>query len=212
MQYVRSILILTRKPSTQVLVFGLYIFILVYLFLYVSVVIFPHTIDDITEEDDTVVLILGTSSLQNGKLNQCLVSRIQAGNEIYTSTNSTMIVLSGAKNKYEKLVEAETMKTILLSYRSFDDKIIIEDQATSTYENIAFTKKMVDGQNHLVIVSEPFHLLRASLVARKMNLYHSLYKTTNSPCWKSNNISTFYSWKLLREPIGIMYYFLTGKI
>ena len=51
------------------------------------------------------------------------------------------------------------------------ERIWLEDQATSTVENFKFSLEMLEGKDGSVgVLSNEFHLFRASLIAKKQGL------------------------------------------
>lgn len=64
-------------------------------------------------------------------------------------------------------------KYIIDTYGIAPDKIIAEDKSTTTYENMLFSKRIID--DHIekargIFVSNNFHVYRASIYAQKVGL------------------------------------------
>jgi uncharacterized SAM-binding protein YcdF (DUF218 family) len=74
------------------------------------------------------------------------------------------------------------MRDILVREGVPDAVIHLEDRSTSTSENIAFARPILDalGLNAVIIVSDAFHLPRARLLARRAGLQ----VRTSAPPWK----------------------------
>ncbi|GHT56727.1 hypothetical protein FACS1894109_06630 [Spirochaetia bacterium] len=48
------------------------------------------------------------------------------------------------------------------------NRIIMEDVSTNTYENLIFSRNLININKKIVIVSSDFHLFRAKSIARKI--------------------------------------------
>jgi len=139
--------------------------------------------------------------------NSCLVSRINQAVSLYKNHYAPKILMSGGTDKGDNVSEAETMKTIAMEDGIPGADILMEKQSTSTYENLAFSQKILNnaGLRSAIIVTDPSTNARAGLVASKLHYAYSLSPDMNSPC---SHISDY----IFREPLAIIYYFLSGKI
>ena len=81
----------------------------------------------------------------------------------------------------------------------------------STYENFSFSQEIINlsGSKSVIIVTEPFHVPRAEMVAKKLNFNYTLSPAVDSPCWEPNKYLTKY---FLKEPIAILMYKLQNKL
>lgn len=68
------------------------------------------------------------------------------------------------------------MRALLIKAGVPDDAILLEDQSTSTAENIVFARRILDplGITSVIIVSDAYHLPRARLIARRAGLQVSV--------------------------------------
>ena len=119
--------------------------------------------------------------------------------------------MSGGYDKEDKISEAETMKKIALEKGIPSKDIILEKAATSTYENFTYSKQILNKNNlkSIIIVTEPFHMARASSVAKKLGLNFTQSPVKDSPCWQPNK---YFSKYFLKEPVAILLYKLQGKL
>lgn len=153
------------------------------------------------------ILVLGARSYIAQKYNPCLVARLQHAADLYQSGYAQRIIVSGGKDKENGVSEAEVMKKILESYHVPASAIQEEKAATSTYENFLYAQKLLKerGARSSIIVTESFHMARASLVADHLNLTHTNSPVSDSPCSKR---FTYF----LKEPLAILVYLLQGKL
>lgn len=139
--------------------------------------------------------------------NICLESRISHGVSLYKKHYASKIVMSGGTDKSDNVNEAETMKTIAIKYGIPASDILLENKSASTYENLAFSQKVLNrtGLHSAIIITDPSTNARAGLVASKLHYKYSLSPDMDTTC---SHIGDY----VVREPLAVMYYFLSGKI
>lgn len=196
------------KKITSVLLFLCSCFLIFYssILFYVGRRVY---LDDKKQMD--AILVLGAKSYKGITYNPCLKSRVEHAVDLYNQGFAKKIIMSGGNDLEDKKNEAETMKKIAQELKVPAKDIIIENESSSSYENILFSKKIMQNQDikSVIIVTEPFHSPRASLIAKKINLNFSISPTLTSQCWLRWKFGSRY---FLREPLAIIQYFLQGKI
>jgi uncharacterized SAM-binding protein YcdF (DUF218 family) len=158
---------------------------------------------------DTVI-ILGARSQWGDKINPCLAARVDEGTRVLNAGKAQFVIVTGGIDEYGG-TEAETMARLLAAKGIPRSKIILEPQATSTYENLVYSKALMKSHGLLsaIIVTEPFHIPRADLIASHLGITHQLSSADTSPCWSRWKWASRY---FLREPAVIILYKLQGKI
>lgn len=164
-----------------------------------------------TSHPADAILILGAKSYKGTTYNPCLVARVKHGVELYQTGFASTIIVSGGNDKEDGSNEAATMRRIALSLGVPMEAILTENTSTSTFENFMNSKKIMDqNQFHsAIIVTEPFHMPRAAMVARRVGMPAFVSPTVDSPCWTRWKFGSRY---FLKEPLAIVGYFLTGKL
>lgn len=101
-----------------------------------------------------------------------LYERTMLASKLYKEGYAKYIILSGGKGHGENISEAECMRRILINEGIEDDKLILEDKSTNTYENLVNSKRIIDDRNFedVLIVSNKFHLRRAKMISGKLDL------------------------------------------
>jgi uncharacterized SAM-binding protein YcdF (DUF218 family) len=167
------------------------------------------------ERDSSVpsdaAIVLGAHAFYNGAWNPCLVSRVRQGVLLLKRGTVKYLILSGGVDKEDGASEAESMRQIALKYGAKPNQLLLEGKATSTAENVEFSRAILqrEGLRSVVIVSDPYHLPRAGLIAKKKNLTFTLSPALNSPCWtRWRYLGSFF----LREPIAIFENALRGSL
>jgi uncharacterized SAM-binding protein YcdF (DUF218 family) len=100
-----------------------------------------------------------------------LAARIDAAAEYLKENPSTIAIASGGQGRGEDISEAESIKRELMKQGISESRIILEDQSTDTYENIAFSKRLTPTTAKLgVVVTNTFHVYRGVSIARDQGL------------------------------------------
>ncbi|WP_391206483.1 YdcF family protein [Psychrobacillus sp. L4] len=80
------------------------------------------------------------------------------------------LLVSGGQGQDEDIAEAVYMKDFLLENGIVEDRLIVEDQSTSTYENLLFSQELLpDNVTSVTIITSDYHLHRAKILAKQMN-------------------------------------------
>ena len=128
-------------------------------------------IDNTQKVDYAIVLGAG---LNGDKVSKTLKSRLDKLIEYYNKHEDIKIIVSGAKGKNEIISEAQAMYNYLVDKGINKEKIIKEDKATTTLENIIYSKEILMKYNkeneRVVIVTNDYHLFRARLIANILDL------------------------------------------
>ncbi|WP_125152513.1 YdcF family protein [Clostridium rectalis] len=91
---------------------------------------------------------------------------------LYKEGYGKYIIASGGKGPGENISEAEAVRRYLME-KGMDEKNIIKEEAsTSTMENLDNCKDIMDNMkfNTAIVVSNNYHLKRASLMTKKVNI------------------------------------------
>lgn len=122
------------------------------------------------------LIILGCG-LVNHQVTPLLKSRLNRGIELYQQQlalgNKSKFVVTGGQGVDENISEGEAMKNYLVLQGIASSDIIVEDQAVNTYENLLFSKQLIEKEclaYQAVFVSNNFHVFRSLLFAREVGL------------------------------------------
>ena len=94
--------------------------------------------------------------------------RLEAALEYIADKPEIPIVVTGSRGPGEEISEAQCMADWLIARGVEKSRILIEDQADNTKENIAFSKALLhengyDTTAHYAVVSSDYHLCRAAV-------------------------------------------------
>lgn len=183
----------------------------------------PLKIAEPPQKADAIVVFAGGAG-ESGRPGQGYEERVQYAVELYKKGLAAHIIFSTGYTFVYK--EPFLMKALAVFQGVPENAIILEDKAISTYENVKFTKDILDREkwHNILLVSSPYHMRRVSLV---MNKVSPEIKTIYTPIPKSS----FYGLNLkekqrrffkrvriqqikgvLHEYLAIIYYYFKGYI
>lgn len=165
---------ISYKNKYTKLIYKIYRFVMI-LFLSTFIILqgaitinFHRTSDVKSIENVNTMIILGAKVNEDG-ISKTLKRRLDKAIEYYnTNKNINNIIVSGGQGSDEVVTEALAMKNYLVKNGVSKDKIIMEDKATTTLENIIFSKKIITDKNlkgKVLIVTSDYHLFRGQIIA-----------------------------------------------
>ncbi|MFA6250811.1 MAG: YdcF family protein [Candidatus Shapirobacteria bacterium] len=189
-------------------IYPIIFFASIYLFTYIWVV--TQVNQDSKQKSDVIIVLGAKVNLTPQTINPCLVSRVSRGVDLYNQGYSNKIIFSGGTDHEDGAVEAEAMKQMAIDSGVSLSDILTESTSSSTYENLINSRQLMKQNNFqtALIVTETFHSPRASLIAKKLKLDYSV-SPADSICWSKWK---YLSWRLWREPLALVIYFIKGQI
>ena len=132
-----------------------------------------HGTGDDARFDEDAVIVLG-AAVHGTELSNTLAGRLVVALDYHRSNPDAVIVVSGGQGPQEDLPEAVAMRRFLLDHGVGADQIVVEDRSTSTEENFAFSKALLDERlapgYPVVFVTDEFHVFRAGRIAAALGL------------------------------------------
>ncbi len=120
------------------------------------------------------VVVLG-AQVKGKKPSRALLRRLQKAYEYAKKHPDTILILSGGRGSGEEISEAACMEQWLLCQGIPGSQLLLEDQSTSTWENLTFSHAQTGcGKTAAGILSNDFHISRALYIAKKAG-----YKNAN---------------------------------
>lgn len=120
------------------------------------------------------LVVLG-AGLRGDQLSLTLMERLDTAAAYWRKNPGVKIVVSGGQGPHELISEAEAMYRYLEQLGVPSSQLYQENRSTSTWENIAFSKTIMDKagwepSKPLVIVSNRYHLFRAVRIAKAQGI------------------------------------------
>ena len=109
-----------------------------------------------------------------------LLDRMEITVDYMHANPDSKVIVSGGQGSDEDITEAQAMETYLLSQNIEPSRILKEEKATNTLENIEFSYELIEIESKketteltVAVVSSEYHLFRAKLCAQKLG--YSIY-------------------------------------
>ena len=156
-------------------------------------------------EDCNEIIVLGAQVKDTGP-SVVLKYRLDAALDYLREYPKTVCIVSGAQGHNEPCTEAESMAQYLIDNGIESGRIIKEEKATNTVQNLEYSKPYCDYKYQSVgIVTNQFHMYRSSLIAKKLGYTKVVRIPAGSvPLYLPNN--------LLRECLALWKDVIVGNV
>ena len=161
-------------------------------------------LEPIADGTNEYAIVLGAKVKKGNIPSLALQYRLDAALVYAQKYSHVKLVLSGGQGPDEDIEEAVVMRDFLLENGIDQDRLILEDKATSTYENLLFTQKLLpSGITSVTLISSDYHLHRAKMLASKIG-------------WESDVVAAktpkVVEFKVrLRERVALLKTYILGK-
>lgn len=167
--YKRNAAIFNKFGLVILCLFGLWLVS----FIVVTAVIFTSAITDRDQKVDCV-FVLG-AGLKGDKPTLVLLERLNYTLDYYEDNPEIKIIVSGGQGPGETVTEAEGMKRYLVENGIPENIVLKEEAATSTYENMVYSKKLYERTfgkrlQKVMLITNDFHMFRSKLLAKRVGL------------------------------------------
>ncbi len=128
---------------------------------------------NIKDTNDVDYMIILGARLYGEVPSPALYERLKVAGEYLYNDTSLKVIASGGQGPDEYISEAEAMKRYLINNGIDENRVIIEDKSTSTFENISnslnIIKEIDDLENpRVLLVTNKFHIFRSKLLANRL--------------------------------------------
>jgi len=143
------------------------------------------------------MIILGAQWKPQGP-SYVLQKRLDTAIDYLQENPDTQVIVSGGQGSNEPISEAQGMSEYLIKSGISVERIIKEDNSTSTYENLSFSGELFDKANQrVVLVTSNFHVYRVEQIAKKQGYAQAEGLAAPShPAMVANN--------MMREFFGVL--------
>ena len=153
------------------------------------------------------IIVLG-AGLHGDQLSWILIKRLEVALHYLETNPDCVVVVTGGQGPGETVTEASAMEKFLIKNDIAPERILLEDRATNTIENFAFSKTLIDahfeGEARVAFVTTGFHVYRSGRVARSQGL--------DAPGLAAGDVKYVIFNNFLRESVGICVYALRGEM
>jgi len=156
---------------------------------------------------EAYVVVLG-AKVNGTSPSLSLSDRIDAAEQYLKTHPDAVAILSGGQGDDEDISEAQCMFEALTARGISPERLWLEDQATSTWENLKFSLDLIEERTGtrpktIGLVSSEYHLFRAGLFAKDCGV--TAVGIPAKTQWVSLRINYF-----LREVAGVWHYLILG--
>lgn len=122
-----------------------------------------------------------------------MTQRLNKCEELYKKAMGKYIIVTGKGRGL--LTEGEGMKEKLIERGINKDIIFVEKNARNTYENLMFSKEIMERENlhSAIIISDAYHLARIKMICRNIKIHSTVCSE------KCNHYSKYEFQALIRE-------------
>ncbi|MGB4589052.1 MAG: YdcF family protein [Clostridiaceae bacterium] len=129
------------------------------------------------ESQPEIIIILG-ARLYGSVPSPSLEERLETGFEYLVKNENAFAVVSGGIGKGEDISEAAAMKDYLIKKGISEERILLEDDSTNTFQNIIYSKKLIEknlpdfdlAHEKIGIVTNDYHVFRGVMMAKRFGL------------------------------------------
>lgn len=127
--------------------------------------------DDAAPDQRADAAIVLGAAVWGERLSPVFRERVNHAIELYRTGRVRKIIFTGGRGNENEETEAAAARRFALAAGVPADAILVEEESTSTYENLAFAKPLADAHQikTVLLVSDPLHLKRAVEIAKSLN-------------------------------------------
>ncbi len=153
------------------------------------------------------IIVLG-AAVYGEEPSIALRNRVTCAIDYLNAHPGTKVVVSGGKGEGENITEAECMRRYLVDHGIPSSRILLEEHSTSTMENLAFSKTVIESDggnvNRVGIVSSSYHLYRATSIAKSLGIQAIGLAS-------SDGYPIFMCGMYIREALGVLKLWILGE-
>ena len=124
---------------------------------------------DNSDYNEDALIVLG-GGIRGEKVTLPLKLRLDKAIEYHHKNPDALIVVTGGQGFQETVTEAYAMEKYLVENGIDKNRIIKEEKATSTFENMKFSKEILDSyftnDYSVCIITNNFHIFRGTTIAK----------------------------------------------
>ncbi|MEM9514702.1 MAG: YdcF family protein [Actinomycetota bacterium] len=143
------------------------------------------------------VVVMGAAQY-DGRPSPQLAARLDHVVELWPQGFADTVVVTGGKQPADRFTEAEASAAYLVERGVPEEAIVLENEGSSTIESLDGVADLLPEGSSVLIVTDPYHALRAKLVAEDAGLDAYVSSTPTSVVTGSSSLQ-----RHLREAGGV---------
>jgi len=154
------------------------------------------------------IVVLGAAQYV-GRPSPVLKARLDHAISLWTRGLAPLLIVTGGTGSGDTTSEGAVSRQYALRHGIPDSAILVESQGRTTRESLETVADMMQGRDidRAILVSDPFHMLRLSIIAGGLGLTPYTSPTPNSPISANPNQAWRY---VLSESIKVPLVFVLG--
>lgn len=159
---------------------------------------------DYAARADVIILLGCSSESPDGGPSECIKARADHAAYLYKQGLASYIIATGGPDDGGP-VEADVMEQTLEADGVPARAIVKERRARNTIQNISYSLEIMQksGWRSAILVTEPYHINRAALIARDAGLLVYPSPAVDSPIWRNPEKRYL---KLARDTLSLILY------
>ena len=159
--------------------------------------------NDTADYSEDALIVLGCA-IRGENITLPLSYRLNKAVEYHKKNPAAIIVVTGGRGFQESITEALAMERYLIKKGVPEDLIIKEEKATSTAENMRYSKdildKYFDGDYKTALITNQFHIYRSASIAKKegfeniSHIHAGLEWYSVAPCYLRESLAVLKMW------------------
>lgn len=147
------------------------------------------------------IVVLGAAQY-NGRPSPVLKARLDHAADLYRDKLAPRIIVTGGVGRGDTMSEAAVSRRYLLWRGVRNTAIVVQPQGRSTYTSMTVVARWLQLRrlSSVILVSDPFHMCRLRLEARRTRLTAYTSPTPTSPISDNPNLELLY---LAREALKV---------
>lgn len=130
------------------------------------------------------IVVLGAAQY-DGRPSPVLRARLDHGIDLWHQGMAQVLIVTGGRGYGDTTSEAQVGRSYAMKRGVPDTAILMEKEGRTTRESMLGVADMLDirGRRTAILVSDPFHMLRLSIISRRFGLTPYTSPTRTSPIW-----------------------------
>lgn len=130
------------------------------------------------------IVVLGAAQYR-GRPSPVLRARLDHAVQLFAQGYAPRLVLTGGIAEGDTASEAAVSRTYVMRAGVPDSAILLENDGRTTQQSLQAVARLLEarGMQRVILVSDPFHLFRASVVARRNGLAVRTSPTRADDAW-----------------------------
>ena len=151
---------------------------ILYFILFYGLLIIVSSIDFNNGNADYMILF--GSGLKQNKETFTMIKRVNRASLYLLRNPDCKVICTGGITGNNTISEAEIMSKLLKDRHIEDKRMILENKATDTLENIKYSLDLIEKDKKIVLCSSDYHILRCKLLALRHGVKtHSIFSQSN---------------------------------